>query len=292
MVHAACEALGVPILTSERYEADDVIGTLTIKAAAAGFDVAIVTGDKDFFQLVRRRHPRLQPARRRHVVRRGRREGEVRRRARAGRRRAGADGRHHRQHQGRAGHRRERRARADRHLRLAREPARPRVGDQAQAVPRRRCSPTSSRRATEPRARAIHTDVPVEFEPEALRYRGGSRERCFEIFNELGFRTLVERVRADRRHDRQDLPHRQHGRRRCERWPAGCAAAGRFALRVLPDQPSAMRAAIVGLAFSTAPHEADYVPIGPPRARRQSASMPLDAALEHRCGRCSRTRRS
>src|SRR6266581_1099697 len=53
MVHAACEALGVPILTSERYEADDVIGTLTGKAAATGFDVVIVTGDKDFFQLVR-----------------------------------------------------------------------------------------------------------------------------------------------------------------------------------------------------------------------------------------------
>jgi DNA polymerase-1 len=52
MVHAACEALGVPILTSERYEADDVIGTLAIKASAAGFDVAIVTLDKDFFQLV------------------------------------------------------------------------------------------------------------------------------------------------------------------------------------------------------------------------------------------------
>src|SRR4029450_13279961 len=52
MVHAAGEALGVPILTSERYEADDVIGTLATKAVAAGFDVAIVTGDKDFFQLV------------------------------------------------------------------------------------------------------------------------------------------------------------------------------------------------------------------------------------------------
>ena len=52
MVHAACEALGVPILTSERYEADDVIGTLTARAAAAGFDVVIVTSDKDFYQLV------------------------------------------------------------------------------------------------------------------------------------------------------------------------------------------------------------------------------------------------
>src|SRR5262245_4472124 len=53
MVHAACEALGVPILTSERYEADDVIGTLATKAVAAGFEVAIVTGDEDVFQLVR-----------------------------------------------------------------------------------------------------------------------------------------------------------------------------------------------------------------------------------------------
>src|ERR1700752_4636880 len=52
MVHQAWEALGVPIITSERYEADDVIGTLAVKAAAAGYDVAIVTGDKDFFQLV------------------------------------------------------------------------------------------------------------------------------------------------------------------------------------------------------------------------------------------------
>ena len=51
-VHEACEALGVPILTSKSFEADDVIGTLATKAMAAGFEVVIVTGDKDFFQLV------------------------------------------------------------------------------------------------------------------------------------------------------------------------------------------------------------------------------------------------
>src|SRR5712692_11649067 len=37
LVHRACEALGVPILTSERYEADDVIGTLAEKAAAQSY---------------------------------------------------------------------------------------------------------------------------------------------------------------------------------------------------------------------------------------------------------------
>src|SRR5438132_7951223 len=41
MVHAACEALGVPILTSERYEADDVIGPRAPQAAGAGCGVAI-----------------------------------------------------------------------------------------------------------------------------------------------------------------------------------------------------------------------------------------------------------
>ena len=42
----------MPILTYERFEADDVIGTLAAQAVTAGFEVAIVTGDKDFFQLV------------------------------------------------------------------------------------------------------------------------------------------------------------------------------------------------------------------------------------------------
>jgi len=51
-VHEACEAMGVPILTSEGFEADDVIGTLASKAEAHGMQAAIVTGDKDFFQLV------------------------------------------------------------------------------------------------------------------------------------------------------------------------------------------------------------------------------------------------
>ena len=51
-VHEACEALGVPIYTAPGFEADDVIGTLATKAAAAGMQAAIVTGDKDFFQLV------------------------------------------------------------------------------------------------------------------------------------------------------------------------------------------------------------------------------------------------
>ena len=41
-----------PILRVEGYEADDVIGTLTKQAIAAGYEVRIVSGDKDFAQLI------------------------------------------------------------------------------------------------------------------------------------------------------------------------------------------------------------------------------------------------
>jgi len=46
-------ALGFPILRVRGVEADDVIGTLALQAQAAGSEVTISTGDKDFAQLVR-----------------------------------------------------------------------------------------------------------------------------------------------------------------------------------------------------------------------------------------------
>ena len=47
-----CEALRVPIVRVPGFEADDIIGTLAIKAEASGLDVVIVTNDKDLSQLV------------------------------------------------------------------------------------------------------------------------------------------------------------------------------------------------------------------------------------------------
>ena len=41
------EAMCIPILEVEGYEADDVIGTLSHKGAEAGYDVYMVTPDKD-----------------------------------------------------------------------------------------------------------------------------------------------------------------------------------------------------------------------------------------------------
>lgn len=45
-------AMGIPVLGRDGYEADDLMGTLARLGEDAGLDVTLVTGDKDFFQLV------------------------------------------------------------------------------------------------------------------------------------------------------------------------------------------------------------------------------------------------
>ncbi|MCP2261134.1 DNA polymerase I [Streptoalloteichus tenebrarius] len=54
-------ALGIPALSLEGYEADDLIATLTTKAEAQGYSVLICTGDRDTLQLVTDRVTVLYP---------------------------------------------------------------------------------------------------------------------------------------------------------------------------------------------------------------------------------------
>lgn len=51
-IRKAIEAHRIPILEMNQYEADDVIGTLSEKASAEGFDVVLISADKDLMQLV------------------------------------------------------------------------------------------------------------------------------------------------------------------------------------------------------------------------------------------------
>ena len=58
----ACEALGIPVLELDGYEADDVIATIVERAGAQGFHCAIVTSDKDLYQLVNDKVKIINPA--------------------------------------------------------------------------------------------------------------------------------------------------------------------------------------------------------------------------------------
>src|SRR5512134_2620526 len=51
-IHRIVEAFAIPAVRQAGYEADDLIGTLAVQAERAGYDVVIVTGDKDMFQLL------------------------------------------------------------------------------------------------------------------------------------------------------------------------------------------------------------------------------------------------
>jgi DNA polymerase I len=276
MVHAACEALGVPIVTSDRYEADDVIGTLALKAVAAGFDAVIVTLDKDFFQLVgdgiRVFNPRdngtwydatavkeklgVTPEQVVDVVAlMGDTIDNIK----------GVPG---------IGDK------GARDLIAAHGSLENLIAQAATISQKRYREPLLANIEIARQSRqlaTIRTDVPVAFDPAAVQYRGGSREKSFQIFNELGFRSLAKEYaptagtvsKSYRMVETSEALHALADRLR---------ATGRFALRVLPDQPSAMRARIVGLAFSTAPRDADYVPIGH-RGLGAAAAVPAGEVL-------------
>ncbi len=51
-VFSLIEGFGIPVITSDGYEADDVIGTMAKQAEKEGFQVYCMTPDKDFAQLV------------------------------------------------------------------------------------------------------------------------------------------------------------------------------------------------------------------------------------------------
>ncbi|MFN0105971.1 MAG: DNA polymerase I [Bryobacteraceae bacterium] len=62
LVKRLLQAMRIPVLEYERYEADDVIGTLAVQSRKAGLEAVIVSSDKDMLQLVGGGVTMLNPA--------------------------------------------------------------------------------------------------------------------------------------------------------------------------------------------------------------------------------------
>ena len=259
-VHEACAALGVPVHTAAGFEADDVIATLAARAAAQGFKVAIVTGDKDFFQLVddgiRVYNPRdegawfdgeavkekfgVAPAQVIDVLAlMGDAIDNVK----------GVPG------IGEKGARDLITAYGSLDALLAR----------ADEVPQKKYREGLKVHAEDARQSRelvrLRTDVEVEFVPEAFRYQGASRERCYALFSQLGFRTLVTEFAPTAASIQKDYAAVTTLEELAE-LARSLKQAGRFAIRVVADGPSCVRATLIGLVFATAARHARYVPIG------------------------------
>ena len=258
-VHQACEAFGVPVLTSERFEADDVIGTLTRQAVAAGLDVVIVTGDKDFFQLVggpvqvfNPREPGTWYDAAGVEEKMGVRPDQVvdvlALMGDAVDNVKGVPG-------------------------IGEKGARELIAtygsldallERATEVPQKRYRNALSTHAEAARDSRtlvqIHTDAPVTYEPEALRYTGPDPQRCFELFSALGFRSLVAEFAPTASTVAKDYSV-VRSVAELDRLVADVRAAARCGLRVLSDSSRAMSARLVGIAISIEAHEARYVPL-------------------------------
>jgi DNA polymerase-1 len=259
LVHEACAALGVPVLTFARFEADDVIGTLAMQAKQAGFEVALVTGDKDFFQLVsdgvRVFNPRDEGTwydAAGVVEKFGVRPDQVvdvlalmgdsvdNIKGVPGIGEKGA-----------------------REL-IATHGTLDKLLEAAPSIAQKRyreglLAHADDARMSRELAR-IRTDVPVTFDADALRFKGPSPDRCFKLFSALGFRTLVteyapsaatstRKYRVATSLDEVDALGRT------------MEAAASIGVAAVSQDTSAVRADIVGWAFAPAPGEATYIPL-------------------------------
>lgn len=259
-VREACEAMGVPVYTSEGFEADDVIATLARRAAGRGCRVAIVTGDKDFFQLVgdgiRVYNPRdegawfdeegvkqkfgVTPAQVIDVLAlMGDTVDNVK----------GVPG-------------------------IGEKGAKDLIATfgslesliaHADQVPQKKYREGLMTHAEDARQSRelvkLRTDIDIPFDLEAFRYRGASREKCYELFSRLGFRTLVTDYAPTAASIAKDYAA-VTTREELDALVSELRDGGRFALRIVADGPSCVRAALVGLVFSVRPRHARYVPLG------------------------------
>jgi len=271
-------AFGVPIVQAPGYEADDVIGTLVRRAEAVGWDCFIVTGDKDFMQLVND-HVKLIDLKKREgepeIIDR---EGVV--------------------------------------ARFGVPPEQVidvlgLMGDSSDNVPGvqgvgpktaldlirqfgtleaalDRAAEVKGKRAREgllsQRAEAllskelvtIDTDAPVEFDPEAFGRHEADTERLIELFEELEFPSLIDGLALSASADAVAY-HTVDTPAAFDALVARLGKTSEFVLDTETTSASPTRAELVGLSFAFREREAFYVPVYPEAALVSGGGL-FDAA--------------
>ncbi len=307
------EALHIPIVRVDGLEADDILGTLAERAAAAGMEVVIVTGDTDALQLV---GPRTRVL----TTRRGLTDTVLYDEA-AVRERYGLD--------------------PDQlvDLRALRGdvtdniPGVPGIGDKTatklleeyhdveQLIANLGSLPAKQRSQLEPYVEQMRTarelaqivrDGPIDFDLAVSAVTPPDRDRVLALFHELGFRSLIDRLPtalpASRGGERAGTSAGVSGARAQQSLfeipaPPGAPAAARprcvalslddlaeridtlreadgtVGVVVVLDRPDAMRAEIVGVGLAAEAGESVYVPLAT-TAAADEGRLPLKEAID------------
>jgi DNA polymerase-1 len=262
------EAFRIPILELEDHEADDVIGTLARLAGEADVDTVIVSGDKDFYQLIDDRVALLNPGR-----------------------------------GGQANVDEEWVDPSNAAERLGVPPERvcdylALIGDSSDNVPGARgigpktavkligeygpvedilaaADEVSGKRAREAlqdyrdqvilskKLVTIMRDLPVELDLDALRVGEPDRERLKQLFVDLEFHGLVREIAAPAPETEQlEAAYRVAASPDPVASVAGTVRrAGRMSIQVVASDASPLRGRLVGVAVGLAPGEAVYLPL-------------------------------
>ena len=265
------EALRIPIIELEGYEADDVIGTLAKRAAERGFEAVIVSGDKDFYQLI---GPGIKIY-----------------------------------NQKPKGEETEWVSLENADVRLGVPPEKVvdflgLMGDSADNIPGVRgvgkvmankllaqyssiediyshlaeVKPESlQKKLAESRDDAflsrelvtIHTDLPVVLDPESMRLDPPDKEKLAEIFSRFEFWSLYQRFGLEEKAAKEEKNYRTENKNyrlvdsldMLEKVIEQIAKSGRFAVDVETTSLDPISADLVGISLSFRPNEAYYIPV-------------------------------
>ncbi len=294
-IRQVVQAFGIPILEAQGFEADDVLGTVARRAAAEGVHVVILTGDRDLLQLA---------------------DDDITIQL-AGQKLSEALDYDAKAVEDRFG------VRPDQVVDF-----KAMVGDTSDNIPgvkgigektaadllRKYDSldgiyahleevPTRWRTLLEngrelavlsQRLSAIATDVPMEFELAACQRRPVDRERVFELFRELEFRSLLARLPGGEDRSQQltlfaaPAAPVQHGlevtlvdsQEALDELLRRLANARTIALDVETTSTDSVRAELVGLSLAVVPGQAYYLPVGHDPATAGGPQIPARRALE------------
>lgn len=247
----------IPMLEMEGYEADDLVGTLARLAQDAGFSVVMVTGDKDFTQLVTEHAIIWDPMKEKTID------------ADTIRKEYGVDPGQMIDVLGLAG---------DSSDNI---PGVPGIGpktavsliksfgsihtlyEKIDTITRKKQRENLEKYKDQAllsrKLITIHTDAPVDFSAEAFKLKSPDNAILSELFKELEFRQLQEAFpkAADRSRKKYQAIL---GMDSLQDLMAQLEAAGLFALDTETTSQNPMQAELVGLSFSMAPDEAFYIP--------------------------------
>lgn len=252
------QAMRIPTFEMPGFEADDIIGTIATRLARQGHDIIIVTGDKDFMQLVGERIRIIDPMKAKEIG-----ISEVRERF-------GVDPAHVTDVLGLAGDATDN------------VPGVPGVGEKTAiklvqqfgtleallAAPEEVSGKLGERlRAHADDARlakrlvTIHIDVPVAADFATLAFPGPNQHAMRELFKELEFTRLLQELtpQATLSRERYQLILDETP---LARYVEQIRAAGLCAFDTETTALDPMRAALVGISLAVAPGDAVYIPLG------------------------------